>query len=199
MAGFATVRQTLFVAAWSLGVTIAAVSYYPDPQRRDVVLSILLVLLFGAAAVLDVPAAGPAQREDGKAALHGDRDAARDPGPAAAAHPRGRGRRRVRTGRRGQARRRRRVRRRGQPVRHPGAHRRRAGKRSARDRRGLQHHRRLPRGGVPRAGDHGRGRGTGVGPRAAQRVRGAGRALRAFRDRARAAHRTRSANPRRSP
>jgi serine phosphatase RsbU (regulator of sigma subunit) len=52
MAGFATVRQTLFVAAWSLGVTIAAVSYYPDPQRRDVVLSILLVLLFGAAAVL---------------------------------------------------------------------------------------------------------------------------------------------------
>lgn len=52
MAGFATVRQTLFVAAWSLGVTIAAVLYYPDPQRRDTVLSIVLVLLLGIAAVL---------------------------------------------------------------------------------------------------------------------------------------------------
>jgi len=52
MAGFATVRQTLFVAAWSLGVVIAAVLYYPEPHRRDAVLLIGLSLLFGAAAVL---------------------------------------------------------------------------------------------------------------------------------------------------
>jgi serine phosphatase RsbU (regulator of sigma subunit) len=52
MAGFATVRQTLFVAAWSLGVTVAAVLYYPDPRGRDAVLSAVLVLLFGSAAVL---------------------------------------------------------------------------------------------------------------------------------------------------
>jgi serine phosphatase RsbU (regulator of sigma subunit) len=52
MAGFATVRQTLFVAAWSLGVTIAAVLYYPDPRSRDAVLAVVLVLLFGSAAVL---------------------------------------------------------------------------------------------------------------------------------------------------
>jgi serine phosphatase RsbU (regulator of sigma subunit) len=52
MAGFATVRQTLFVAAWSLGVTIAAVLYYPEPRRSDGVLTAVLNFLFGAAAVL---------------------------------------------------------------------------------------------------------------------------------------------------
>ena len=52
MAVFATVRQTLFVAAWSLGVTIAAVLYYPEPRRSDGVLTIALSLLFGSAAVL---------------------------------------------------------------------------------------------------------------------------------------------------
>lgn len=51
MAGFATVRQTLFVAAWSLGVTVAAVLYYPEPHQRDAVLTVLLTLLFGFAAV----------------------------------------------------------------------------------------------------------------------------------------------------
>ena len=51
MAVFATVRQTLFVAAWSLGVTIAAVLYYPEPRRSDGVLTIGLALLFGIASV----------------------------------------------------------------------------------------------------------------------------------------------------
>ena len=52
MAVFATVRQTLFVAAWSLGVTIAAVIYYPEPRRSDGVLAMALSLLFGTAAVI---------------------------------------------------------------------------------------------------------------------------------------------------
>jgi hypothetical protein len=52
MAVFATVLQTLFVAAWSLGVTIAAVLYYPEPRRSDGLLAIGLTLLFGIAAVL---------------------------------------------------------------------------------------------------------------------------------------------------
>jgi len=52
MAGFATVRQTVFVAAWSLGVTVAAVLYYPQPRRSDGVFTIGLSLLLGIAAVL---------------------------------------------------------------------------------------------------------------------------------------------------
>ncbi|MBR7827767.1 serine/threonine-protein phosphatase [Actinospica sp. MGRD01-02] len=52
MAGFATVRQTVFVAAWSLGVTIAELLYYPDPRSRDALLSVAVVLLFGVAAVV---------------------------------------------------------------------------------------------------------------------------------------------------
>jgi serine phosphatase RsbU (regulator of sigma subunit) len=52
MAGFATVRQTLFVAAWSLGVTVAAVIYYPEPRRSDGVLTVCLALLFGVASVI---------------------------------------------------------------------------------------------------------------------------------------------------
>lgn len=51
MAGFATVRQTLFVACWSLGVVIAEVLYYPEPDRWDAVLLTALSLLFGATAV----------------------------------------------------------------------------------------------------------------------------------------------------
>jgi len=52
MAGFATVRQTVFVAAWSVGVTIAALLYYPQPRRSDTVLTVALSSLFGVAAVL---------------------------------------------------------------------------------------------------------------------------------------------------
>jgi serine phosphatase RsbU (regulator of sigma subunit) len=51
MAGFATVRQTLFVAAWSLGVTTAAVLYYPEPRGSDGVFTVVFILLFGAVAV----------------------------------------------------------------------------------------------------------------------------------------------------
>ena len=52
MAGFATVRQTVFVAAWSLGVTVAELLYYPDPRSRDALLSVAVVLVFGVAAVV---------------------------------------------------------------------------------------------------------------------------------------------------
>jgi serine phosphatase RsbU (regulator of sigma subunit) len=50
-AGVGTVRQTVFVAAWCLGASVASVLYYPDPHRSNNVLLVVLTAIFGLAAV----------------------------------------------------------------------------------------------------------------------------------------------------
>lgn len=51
VAGLGTVRQTVFVASWVFGATIASVLYFPDPRRSDSYFMIVLTLLLCFAAV----------------------------------------------------------------------------------------------------------------------------------------------------
>ncbi|WP_051452235.1 PP2C family protein-serine/threonine phosphatase [Actinospica robiniae] len=51
VAGLGTVRQTVFVASWVFGATIASVLYFPDPRRSDSTFMIVLTLLLCFAAV----------------------------------------------------------------------------------------------------------------------------------------------------
>jgi len=51
VAGLGTVRQTVFVASWVFGATIASVLYFPDPRRADSYFMIVLTLLLCFAAV----------------------------------------------------------------------------------------------------------------------------------------------------
>jgi len=51
VAGLGTLRQTVFIAAWCLGATIASVLYYPDPHRSDNYTLIGLVALLAGAAI----------------------------------------------------------------------------------------------------------------------------------------------------
>jgi serine phosphatase RsbU (regulator of sigma subunit) len=46
-----SVAQTLLVASWCLGTTIASVVYYPDPSRGDNVFLITFAAVFGLASV----------------------------------------------------------------------------------------------------------------------------------------------------
>lgn len=46
-----SVPQTLLVAAWCLGATIASVLYYPDPSRGDNVFLITFTTVFGFASI----------------------------------------------------------------------------------------------------------------------------------------------------
>lgn len=50
-AGVATVRQTVFVAAWCLGAATASVIYYPDPHGSDNVSIVVFTALFGLVAI----------------------------------------------------------------------------------------------------------------------------------------------------
>lgn len=50
VAGVGTVRQTVFVAAWCLGATIASVLYYPDPRHA------MNGFIIGASALLSATA-----------------------------------------------------------------------------------------------------------------------------------------------
>jgi serine phosphatase RsbU (regulator of sigma subunit) len=51
VAGVGTVRQTVFVASWCFGATLASVLYFPDPHSATNYFMIILTLLLSLAAV----------------------------------------------------------------------------------------------------------------------------------------------------